>query len=73
MKIELLLKVLKNVAKTKADGHYTIMAFTTGFKCMLGTPNLDIGNRQEIQDLTSFLSLEDAIEFTISEALREEK
>jgi len=39
--IETLIIQAENIAKEKADGHLSILKFTTGWKIFLGTPNLD--------------------------------
>ena len=39
--LETLLKTFRNMAKRYTDGHYTILAFTTGFKATFGTIGLD--------------------------------
>ena len=48
-------------AKNENDGHMTIMRFTTGWKVMLGTPNLDIDGREEVWKLQTFSNLKDAL------------
>ena len=44
--IETLIKQAENIAKEKADGHLSMLKFTTGWKIFLGTPNLDIGEER---------------------------
>jgi hypothetical protein len=58
-----LISVLKDIAIYKYDGHYTIFSFTTGYRVMLGTPDLDSGaGRRELEEATNTCStLEDAI------------
>ena len=46
-----LLETLERIANEAFDGHLTIMKFTTGWKIVFGTPNLDIGGRSEITKL----------------------
>ena len=49
-------------AKCYADGHLTILKFTTGWKCMVGTPDLDSGDgRKQIAAIETYESLNDAI------------
>ena len=49
-------------AKCYADGHLTILKFTTGWKCMVGTPDLDSGEgRKQIAALPDYESLNDAV------------
>lgn len=69
-----LLKKAERLATERADGHLTIMRFTTGWKIMLGTPETTIeftscpcceitgGGYAEIKKLQSFQSLEAALE-----------
>ncbi len=50
------------VAKRYADGHLTILKFTTGWKCMVGTPDLDSGDgRKQIEALETYESFNDAV------------
>jgi len=52
----------EDLAIEKADGHLTIMRFTSCWKVMLGTPNLDCGDgREEVRNLKSFYCLHDAL------------
>ena len=55
--------VLTNlVAKRYADGHLTILNFTTGWKCMVGTPDLEAGEgRKQLAALQTHESLNDAL------------
>jgi len=58
-----LLRQAERIALERADGHLTIMRFTTGWKVMLGTPDLDSGaGRKEVGQLKSFESLGQALE-----------
>lgn len=44
------------------EGHFTIMGFTTHYKAMFGTPNLDSGiGRREVCDLLPYNSLKMAL------------
>ncbi len=49
------------LAKAKTGGHLTIMRFTTGWKVMLGTPNLDTG-KDEMGQLICYSSMESALQ-----------
>ena len=64
------LRTLITLAEMKArdhDGHLTIMRFTTEWKAMLGTPNLDTGKgREQIKALKGYESLEDALLYLIT-------
>jgi len=56
------LEKLIEIAEAKYDGHLTIFRWTTGWKAMLGTPDLYSGNGyKQIGDLPMFESLKDAI------------
>jgi hypothetical protein len=60
--LDTLLALAERKAAEEADGHLTLMRFTTGWKCMVGTPNLDIGEgREEIRRLTMHSSLKEAL------------
>jgi hypothetical protein len=64
--MEELITQVEEIAQKMADGHYTILKFTTGYKGFLGTPNLDIGEeREKIAKLPKFLSLEDVLKYII--------
>lgn len=57
-----LLGVIEKIAEKYFNGHFTILSFTTGFKAMFGTPNLDSGTgRQEVLTLKPASSLEEAL------------
>jgi len=57
-----LLSLAEEIALKKIDGHLTIMRFTTHWKCMLGTPNLDSDSgRTEVGELQYFNTLEEAL------------
>ncbi len=60
--IETLLGLVEVLASQKADGHITVMRFTTEWKATLGTPNLDTGEgREEVANLKSYSSLRKAL------------
>lgn len=51
------------LAITEKDGHLTIMRFTTGWKAMLGTPDLRSGmGADEISPLWTYPTLKEALE-----------
>lgn len=57
-----LLEVVKKIARKHFGGHFTIFNFTTHYKAMFGTPNLDSGaGRQEVLNLKPASSLEEAL------------
>lgn len=56
-----LMALAERIAVDRADGHFTLMRFTTGWKCMLGTPNLDIDGREEVSVLPAFASAREAL------------
>lgn len=60
--LDTLMLELEKIAKTEADGHITILKFTTGWKAAFGTPNIDIGEeRGKIAKLKSHPTYESAI------------
>jgi len=59
--IEILFEIAEGMAKQKYDGHLTVMRFTTHWKVMFGTPNLDIDGRQEVRQLKAYSSLAEAL------------
>jgi hypothetical protein len=65
----ILLKIAELIARTRYDGHLTIMRFTTHWKAMFGTPNLDIDGRVEVRRLKGFPTLEQALKQLILEEL----
>ncbi len=63
-----LIKAVEDISKEKRvtgpcdNGHLTIMRFTTCWKAMFGTPNLDSGDgRAEVRDLEKFPTIEEAL------------
>jgi hypothetical protein len=65
------LRTLITLAEMKArdyNGHLTIMRFSTGWKAMFGTPNLDSGEgRKQVSTLKGHESLEQALLYLIIE------
>lgn len=65
------LRTLITLAEMKAEdysGHLTIMRFTTEWKAMPGTPDLDTGEgRKQVLSLKGYESLEDALLYLIIE------
>lgn len=59
----LLLKQLKACADLYADGHYTIMRFTTNYRVCFGTPT----SRMDIEKMAVGKTLEEAIKICLSE------
>ena len=63
---EELIEIFETLVYERNDGHLTIMRFTTGWKVMPGTPNLDTGaGREEIWKLKSYKTFRDALIATI--------
>ncbi len=62
-----LLEKLEGIANEDFDGHLTIMKFTTGWKAMFGTPNLDIDGRAEAAKLKSHKTLKDALDSLLND------
>ncbi len=62
---DLLLKV-RAIAEKKFGGHFTILKFTTHYKGMFGTIDVDaLTGRQQIRDLPGFLTLEELLSWMI--------
>jgi hypothetical protein len=62
MNFEQVINLATYWAKMKYDGHFTLLSFTTGFKFMFGTPDLDSGEgREEVQNLKSYGTPEEAV------------
>lgn len=66
-----LFEFVESVAGLKADGHFTLMKFTTGWKAMFFTPNMDVKSksREQIFMMPSFSTAERAIQFAINDHL----
>lgn len=45
-----LIEIMETMAKLFFDGHYTIFKFTTHYKVMLGSPNLDVDGRKYVSE-----------------------
>ena len=57
-----LLTLAENLACEKADGHLTILRFTTGWKVAIGTPSLfGTEGRDEVEKLKSHKTLAEAL------------
>lgn len=64
--IEQAIEDAEEYAKEETDGHFTLMRFTTGWKAMMSTPDLDTGDgRNDVYDIP----MEDTIQSAIMEAL----
>lgn len=56
------LSIVESAAARRTDGHLTLMRFTTGWKVMLGTPDLDSGHgRDQVLVLSSHSTLAEAL------------
>src|SRR5258708_33789842 len=56
--LDTLMALAERKAVSEADGHLTIFRFTTGWKCILKTPDLDSGaGRNEILNLQTYPNL----------------
>jgi hypothetical protein len=65
-----LIKIAQTLANVFHDGHLTIMKFTTHYKAMFGTPNLDIDGRNEVLMLEGFPTLRKTLEHLILEEVQ---
>ena len=69
-KLAELMTAATTLAKTKADGHLTILKFTGGWKVAFGTPELDVGaGREEVAMLPAFKTLEEALQHLLEEQI----
>jgi hypothetical protein len=59
--LDTLMALAERIATRDTDGHLTLLRFTTGWKCMLGTPNLDGQGRKEVNTLPTFGSIREAL------------
>jgi hypothetical protein len=60
--LETLIGLAERLAEEEADGHLTMMRFTTGWKVFLRTPDLDIGGgREEVAKAQSYETLKEAL------------
>jgi hypothetical protein len=68
--LDTLVALAERKAAVEADGHFSLLRFTTGWKCMLGTPDLDSGRgRKQVSALKTYRSPREAL---ISFLLRNE-
>lgn len=64
-----LLRAVEALAELHHDGHYTILRFTTHYKALWGTPDLDSGaGRDEIRRHAGQPALEHALVALLSSA-----
>jgi hypothetical protein len=57
----------------KGGGHFTIFKFSTHYKAMIGTPNLDTGDgREEVKKLKSSPTLEGALVIALTDHLKKQ-
>lgn len=64
------LEFVGSVSRLKADGHFTLMKFTTGWKAMFFTPNLDgVNSRELIWKMPIFKTADEAINYAINDHL----
>jgi hypothetical protein len=67
--IEQALKLAEECCVKETDGHFTLMRFTTGWKAMMGTPDLSMGNGFNIKEGGWGEVLNIATESTIQDAV----
>ena len=57
-----LMDVVEERARRQNDGHLTLLRFTTGWKAMFGTPDLDTGaGRTQVNALVMYPTLLEAL------------
>lgn len=54
-----LLELLAESSKRHADGHVTILRFTTGWKVLFGTPDVSLDGRKHIEAVPIAASFEE--------------
>ena len=60
------MKAVETLADLYHDGHYTIFKFTTHYKAMWGTPNLDTGEgRDQVLHLPACATLDEALSYLL--------
>jgi len=60
--LEDLFDLLEGLVGKREDGHLTVMRFSTGWKAMAGTPDLDTGKgRKQVGGLEMHKTLKDAL------------
>jgi hypothetical protein len=60
--LDTLMALVERKAMLEADGHLTLLRFTTGWKCMIGTPELRYGDEgTQVADLIAHASLKEAL------------
>lgn len=69
-KLAELMAAATTLAKQKADGHLTILKFTSGWKVAFSTPDLDVGaGREQVAMLPTFKTLEEALQHLLEEQI----
>jgi hypothetical protein len=64
--ISSLLLEVRGIANQEFDGHFCIFKFTTGYKSLFGTIDLDTGKgRDIIREVPSFLTLNESLMYLI--------
>lgn len=62
-----LVDAAESMARERADGHLTLLRFTSGWKAALSTPDLDTGaGREQIWVLPSFPRLKLALQWLLA-------
>ena len=70
LELNTLFDILEEMAKKEADGHITIMKFTTGWKVAFSTPDLFSGNgNEQISKLKNYDTLKEAIKDLLIERI----
>jgi hypothetical protein len=68
--LETLVGLAERLAVEEADGHLSIMRFTSGWKVVLQTPDLDTGGgREEVANIQSFGTLKEALVYLLTSGM----
>jgi len=69
-----MMEMVEKIANRKCDGHFTLMKFSTGWKGMYGTPDLNgLDTRQLIKQLPIFDSLYECLKSLVVNGLNCDK
>jgi len=63
--------IVSALAKRRSDGHYTLLKFTTGYKAVLGTPDVWLDDRETIWSLPTAVTARQALVDLLSRELNE--
>ena len=68
-----LIELFESVARLYTDGHFTVFRFDTGYKVMIGTPDLDAGCHEVIWNMETHKTFPQAVIAELKRISRERK